>query len=125
MQKKGKEKGKVFIHLPSDSTAETDIYVLPIDNYVDITKANKIIATSKPVIQLFSKYHDEDNTIPAELEEVEALKNEKVPNCVKATYNGNRDRTMMGGKIFRRDTVCHFASLRKSIDYFSLLSLYN
>ena len=100
MQKKGKEKGKVFLPLPSDSTAETDIYVLPIDNYVDITKANKIIATSKPVILLFSKYHDEDNTIPAELEEVEALKNEKVPNCVKATCNGNRDRIMMGESSF-------------------------
>jgi len=91
----GKEKGKVFLPLLSDSTAETDIYVLPIDNYVDTSKENTIIATSKPVILLFSKYHDEDNTIPAELEEVEALKNEKVPNCVKATYNGNRDRIMM------------------------------
>jgi len=99
MQKKGKEKGKVFIQLPSDSTAETDIYVLTIDNYVDITNANKIIATSKPVL-LFSKYHDEDNTIPAELEEVEALKNKKVPNCVKATYNGNRDRIMIGERLF-------------------------
>ena len=87
----GKDKAKVFLPLPSDYTAEPDIYVLPIDNYVDITKANKIIATSKPVILLFSKYHDEDNTIPAELKEVEALKNEKVPNCVKATYNGSRD----------------------------------
>ena len=54
------EKGKVYLPMPSDSTAETDIYVLPIDNYVDI---------------------DEDNTIPAELEEVEALKNEKVPTA--------------------------------------------
>jgi len=45
----GKEKGKVFLPLPSDSSAETDIYVLPIDNYVDITKVNTIIATSKPV----------------------------------------------------------------------------
>ena len=45
-------------------------------------------------------YHDEDNTIPAELKEVEALKNEKVPNCVKATYNGNRDRIMMGERYF-------------------------
>ena len=44
----------------------------------------------KPVILLFSKYHDEDNTIPAEIKEVEALKNENVPNCVKATYNRNR-----------------------------------
>lgn len=91
MQKKGKEKGKVFIQLPSGSTAETDIYVLPIDNNVDTSKENTIIATSKPIILLFREFHDEENTIPVELKEVEALKNEKVPNCVKATYNGNRD----------------------------------
>lgn len=87
----GKEKGKVFLPLPSDSTAEPDIYVLPIDNYVDTAKANKIIATGKPIILLFSEYHDEDNTIPAELKDVEALKNAKAPNSLKATYNGNRD----------------------------------
>lgn len=87
----GKEKGKVFLPLPSDSTAEPDIYVLPIDNYVDTAKANKIIATGKPIILLFSEYHDEENTIPAELKDVEALKNAKAPNCVKASYNGNRN----------------------------------
>lgn len=86
----GKEKGKVFLPLPSDSTEEPDIYVLPIDNYVDTAKAKTIIATGKPVILLFSEYHDEDNTIPAELKDVEALKNAKAPNCVKASYNGNR-----------------------------------
>ena len=87
----GKEKAKIYLPLPSDSTAEPDIYVLPIDNYVDITKAKATIATGKPVILLFSEYHDEDNTIPAELRDVEALKNEKASNCVKATYNGRND----------------------------------
>ena len=87
----GKEKAKVFLPLPSDYTAEPDIYILPIDNYVDTAKANKIIATNKPVILLFSEYHNEENTIPAELKDVEALKNTKTPNCVKATYNGSRD----------------------------------
>ena len=87
----GKEKGKVFLPLPSDSTAEPDIYVLPIDNYVDTAKANKIIATNKPVILLFSEFHDEENTIPVELKVVEALKNAKAPNCVKATYKGRED----------------------------------
>jgi hypothetical protein len=87
----GKEKGKVFLPSPSDATEEPDIYVLPIDNYVDNAKANKIIATGKPVILLFSEYHDEGNTIPAELKDVEALKKEKATNCVKATYNGKRD----------------------------------
>ena len=66
----GKEKGKVFLLLPSDSTAEPDIYVLPIDNYVETAKVKTIIATGKPVILLFSEYHDEDNTIPAELKDV-------------------------------------------------------
>lgn len=87
----GAGKGKVFLPLPSDSTVEPDIYVLPIDNYVDTVKANAIIATGKPVILLFSEYHDEDNTIPAELKDVEALKNAKAPNCVKATYKGSKD----------------------------------
>lgn len=87
----GKEKGKVFLPLPSDSTADPDIYVLPIDNYVDNAKAKATIATGKPVILLFSEYHDEDNTIPAELKVVEALKNAKAPNCVKATYKGLED----------------------------------
>ena len=87
----GKEKGKVFLPLPSDSTAEPDIYVLPIDNYVDTAKANKIIATNKPVILLFSEYHDEDNTIPAELKDVEAIKDTKATNTITATYNGSRD----------------------------------
>ena len=87
----GKEKGKVFLPLPSDSTAEPDIYVLPIDNYVDTAKASKIIATNKPVIRLFSEYHNEENTIPAELKDVETLKSAKAPNCVMVTYNGSKD----------------------------------
>ena len=87
----GKEKGKVYLPLPSDSTAEPDIYVLPIDNYVDTAKAKTIVATGKPVILLFSEYHNDENTIPAELKDVESLKKEKATNCVKATYNGSNE----------------------------------
>ena len=87
----GKEKGKVFLPLPSDSSAETDIYVLPIDNYVDTAKASKIIATGKPVILLFSEFHDEENTIPVELKDVEALKNTKASNTITATYKGSKE----------------------------------
>ena len=87
----GKEKAKIYLPLPSDSTAEPDTYVLPIDNYVDTAKANKIIATNKPVILLFREFHDEGNTIPAELKDVEALKSAKAPNCVMVTYNGSKD----------------------------------
>ena len=87
----GKEKAKIYLPLPSDSTAEPDIYVLPIDNYVDNAKAKAIIATNKPVILLFRVFHDEKNTIPAELRDVEALRNNKASNCVKATYDGRND----------------------------------
>ena len=96
----GKEKGKVFLPLPSDSTAEPDIYVLPIDNYVDTAKANKIIATGKPIILLFSEYHDEENTIPVELKDVESLKKEKATNCVKATYNGSNEFRLARISVF-------------------------
>ena len=65
--------------------------VTPIDNYVDNAKAKAIIATNKPVILLFREFHDEENTIPVELKDVEALKNGKTSNCVATTYNGNRD----------------------------------
>ena len=77
--------------LSSDSTAEPDIYVLPIDNYVDTAKANAIIATGKPVILLFSEYHNDENTIPAELKDVEALKNAKASNTITATYKSRND----------------------------------
>ena len=87
----GKEKGKVFLPLPSDSTAEPDIYVLPIDNYVDTAKAKAIIATNKPVILLFREFHDEENTIPVELKDVEALKNTKASNTITATYKGSKE----------------------------------
>ena len=87
----GKEKGKVFLPLLSDSTAEPDIYVLPIDNYVDTAKAKAIIATNKPVILLFREFHDEENTIPVELKDVEALKNTKASNTITATYKGSKE----------------------------------
>lgn len=87
----GKEKGKVFLTLPSDSTAEPDIYVMPIDNYVDNAKAKAIIATNKPVILLFREFHDEENTIPVELKDVEALKNTKASNTITATYKGSKE----------------------------------
>lgn len=41
----GKEKAKVFLPLPLDSTAEPDIYIFAIDNFVDKTKVEAAIAT--------------------------------------------------------------------------------
>lgn len=108
----GKEKGKVFLPLPLDSTAEPDIYILSIDNYVDTAKAKTIIATGKPVILLFSEYHNDENTIPAELKDVEALKNAKASNTITATYKGSkgpfRNSLLFEGKssLILMQTMC-------------------
>ena len=58
---------------------------------MDTAKAKAIIAIDKPVILLFSESHDEENTIPAELKDVDALKNANASNCVMATYNGRNE----------------------------------
>ena len=98
--------------LPLDSTAEPDIYILPIDNYVDTAKAKTIIATGKPVILLFSEYHNDENTIPAELKDVEALKNAKASNTITATYKGSkgpfRNSLLFEGKssLILMQTMC-------------------
>lgn len=57
----GKERGKVFLPLPSDSIEETDIFIFAIDNFVDKTKVEAAIATGAKVILFFRKYHDENN----------------------------------------------------------------
>ena len=57
----GKERGKVFLPLPSDSIEETDIFIFAIDNFVDKTKVEAAIAIGATVILFFRKYHDENN----------------------------------------------------------------
>lgn len=83
---KGKEKGKVFLPLPSDSTAEPDIYILPIDNFVDKKKVEAAIATGAKVILFFRKYHDENNTLVSELQAIQELKASVTATCIE--YDG-------------------------------------
>lgn len=82
----GKEKSKVFLPLPSDSTAEPDIYILPIDNFVDKTKVEAAIATGAKVILFFRKYHDENNTLVSELQAIQELKASVTATCIE--YDG-------------------------------------
>lgn len=82
----GKEKGKVFLPLPSDSTAEPDIYIFAIDNFVDKTKVEVAIATGAKVILFFRKYHDDNNTLISELQAIQELKASVTATCIE--YDG-------------------------------------
>lgn len=85
----GKAKGKVFLPLPSDTTAEPDIYVMPIDNYVEAEKVEAAVATDAKVFLFFRKFHDADNTIATELQAIEALRSSTKATCID--YNGPSD----------------------------------
>ena len=82
----GKEKGKVFLPLPSDSTAEPDIFIFAIDNFVDKTKVEASIATGAKVILFFRNFHDENNTLTSELQAIQEIKASTKAICIE--YNG-------------------------------------
>lgn len=85
----GKEKEIIFLPLPSDTTTEPDIYVMPIDNFVEVAKVEAVIATGARVFLFFRKYHDAGNTISTELKAIQDLM-----RCTKATcvdYNSPSD----------------------------------
>lgn len=82
----------VFLTIPNNYRGIAhDIFIYAIDNYVEEQKVEAAIQTSAKVMLFFCGQHDEENTIPTELKEVEVFKNIKSPNSVKATYNGCRD----------------------------------
>lgn len=82
----GKEKGKVFLPRPSDSTAEPDIFIFAIDNFVDKTKVEAAIATGAKVILFFRNSHDENNTLTSELQAIQEIKASTKAICIE--YNG-------------------------------------
>ena len=83
----GKEKGKAFLPLPSDSTAEPDIFIFAIDNFVDKTKVEAAIATGAKVILFFRNSHDENNTLTSELQAIQEIKASTKAICIE--YNGS------------------------------------
>lgn len=82
----GKEKGKIYLPLPSDSTTEPDTYIFAIDNFVDKIKVEAAIATGAKVILFFRKYHDENNTLVSELQVIQELKASVTATCIE--YDG-------------------------------------
>ena len=65
---RAEEAGKLLLSVPEDASVAPDLYVVIVDSYVDATKVDKIIATGKPIVFFFSKYHDPKNSIQAEID---------------------------------------------------------
>ena len=89
-QKKAEESHIVFIPL-SNNTRESDIYVFPIDNCVDVAKVDAAIETSSPVLLFFRKSHNPDNTISSELDAVKKLRAELSGRCTCIDYNEHKE----------------------------------
>lgn len=86
--KRGEETKKVFLAVPNDATDTPDLYCVIVDSYVDEAKVNQLIETDKPVVVLFSKYHDPKNSMLTELEQIAAFRETVQVKCSCVDYNG-------------------------------------
>lgn len=86
--KRAEETKKVFLTVPNDATDSPDLYCVIVDSYVDEAKVNQMIETGKPVLVLFSKYHDPKNSIQTELEQVAAFRKTIQGKCICLDYEG-------------------------------------
>lgn len=68
------ERGKGVRARGEEDMTEQDLYVLPIDNYVDSEKANASVATGKSAILLLGECQEEENcTLEGETDYVSAF----------------------------------------------------
>lgn len=92
-QENSRSEGKLYLQIPETSTpGDADVIIGIVGNYIDKAKADVIEASvkaRKKVLLFFSEYQDPENTMPAELKDVEAFKNDKAANCVMVSYNGS------------------------------------
>lgn len=87
-QENAEEKQVVFIPFSGIPNGESDLYVFPIDNYVNVVKVEAAIETSSPVLLFFRKFHDPDNTISSELRTVQEVRSKLYGRCTCIDYNG-------------------------------------
>ena len=85
------EKAKLFLQVPSNSNVIPDLNVVIVDSYIDTAKVDKIIATGKPVVLLFCKYHDPKNSMQTELDAIELYRDKVKFKCTCINYQGKAD----------------------------------
>lgn len=87
--KRAEETKKVFLTVHNDATETPDLYCVIVDSYVDEAKVNQMIDSGKPVLVLFSKYHDPKNSMQTELEQISAYLEAIKGKCICVDYEGN------------------------------------
>ena len=94
--------GKIFLQVPGNSTASTDINVVIIDSYIDIAAVDKVIKIGKPVVLLFNKYHDPKNTLQSELEMIESYREVVKDRCICYDFENKSDFSNALIKVLNR-----------------------
>ena len=89
-EEKAEDKGKLYLQTPSSNLAP-DVHVVIIDSFVDTAKLDKIIATGKPVVLLFSKHHDPKNSMQTELDAIKAYRETIQDKCTCFDYESKAD----------------------------------
>ena len=91
-QENAQNEGKLFLQIPEASTpGEADVVIGIVGNFIDNAKADVIEASvkaGKKVLLFFSEYQDPENTIPAEVEVVKALRHKMESECSCHSFNG-------------------------------------
>ena len=87
------DKGKLFLQVPANSTNGPDVNVVIVDSFIDATKVDRIIAIGKPVVVLFSKYHDPKNSMQTELDAIAVYRKKIQDYCLCFDYENKAEFT--------------------------------
>lgn len=85
----GEAKGRVFIPVKPTEGVEADVVIGIVGSYLfDADYFEASLAAGKTVILFFNTFHDTNNSIKSEVEEVEAFRTQMQPRCTCQSYNG-------------------------------------
>lgn len=85
------DKGKLFLQVQANSAIIPDVHVVIVDSFIDAAKLDKIIATGKATVLLFSTYHDPKNSMQTELDAIKAYREQIPGTCICHDYDNKTD----------------------------------
>lgn len=95
----GEEMGAIYLPMSAHDTSTPDLHIFAIDNYVDSRSIESLIEQGSIVLLFFKKEHNPDNTIPGEVENVEAFRAHVQAKCICEDYNQLDDFSQVLSKV--------------------------
>lgn len=84
----GEANGKVFIPVKATDDKDVDVVIGIVGSYLfDAEFFKKSVEAGKKVLLFFNAFHDANNSMKSEVEEVAAFKNEMESKCSCLSYN--------------------------------------